>query len=110
MFVVYLVPIVFVMFLWKGIKIIMGYDAWLEQPFQDACAAADEYEEAVESFIESDSYWESYDSFVETNPGVSDDDWQETDDFEQSVTNYWRIRNEPYEPPTGYEARIRGYR
>lgn len=72
-----------------------NYDAWLEQPYQDACKAEDEYFEACELFVNTDSYYEAYEEYIKDNPGVPIEDWELTNDYESSVTSFWEAYNEP---------------
>ena len=72
----------------------VDYDTWLQKPYQDRHEAQDAYDEAKESFIGTDSYHEHYGFWLETNEGKSEEDWQETADFESSVESYERMRNE----------------
>lgn len=110
---VFLVPIVFVMFLWKGIKIIMDYDAWLEKPYQDECEARDDYDSAAEAFIDSDSYWESYEQWAmplfKKDIHCSTEAWHDTEDFRLSVESYLDRLNAPPDPPEDREYRTRGW-
>ena len=71
-----------------------NYDAWLEQPYQDACKADDEYFEASEAFINTDSYYDAYEEFLYNNPETSFEDWELTKDYERSVTAFWKVYNE----------------
>ena len=77
-----------------------NYDAWLEQPFQDACDAADKFEAAAERYVESDSYSEGIAQwYLDRTTGgdnIQDVDWalitpemheeyQASADFERAV-------------------------
>jgi hypothetical protein len=72
----------------------IDYDTWLQKPYQDSHEAQDAYDEAKESFIGTDSYHESYGFWLETNEGKSEEDWQETSDFESSVECFQALKNE----------------
>jgi len=113
MFSVYLALTVFVMFLSKGIKIIMDYDAWLEEPYQDECEARDDYDSAAEAFFNTDTYWEHYEQWAMPlfKDGVhcSTEVWHGTGDYTESVENYLRMLNEPPDPPEDREYRTRGW-
>ena len=113
MFGVYLALIVFVMFLSKGIKIIMDYDAWLEKPYQDEREARDNYDTAAELFVHTDSYWESYEEWAmelfKNGVPCSTEVWHDTDDFRLSVENYLDRLNAPPDPPEDREYRTRGW-
>ena len=73
----------------------IDYDAWLEKPYQDACDAQDAYDEAEESYRESDYYWEDYEEWLKTNEGKSQEEWEATDDYVKSVESYQAMKNEP---------------
>ena len=45
----------------------MGYDQWLEQPYQDACKAQDAWDSAEEDFRDSDRYNEHYEEWLEND-------------------------------------------
>ena len=69
---------------------VMGYDQWLEQPYQDACRLQEKWETAEEDFLESDSYLESYDEWLEIdgNADKSEADYQQSADYAKSVDNH----------------------
>jgi hypothetical protein len=73
----------------------VDYDTWLQQPYQDNCDAQDAYDEAEESFRGSDTYWEHYEEWLKTNEGMSETDWEETNDYVSSVESHLRSINEP---------------
>jgi len=85
----------------------LNYDAWLEQPHQDKCKAADDYDNACELYNETDSYWEGLDEFLKDNPGLDEDAWRNSSDYESSVESYWERLNEPPPPPEDFEYRER---
>lgn len=91
----------------------MGYDAWLEQPFQDACKAADDYDTACEMYNESDSYWEAYEAWASPlfKEGIhcSTEIWEGTNDYEQCVGSFWESYNSPPDRPEDYEINTRGW-
>lgn len=84
-----------------------NYDAWLEQPYQDACKAEDEYFEASEAFINTDSYYDAYEKFLYDNPETSIEDWELTTDYERSVTAFWAKYAEPEPMPDDFPYRER---
>jgi hypothetical protein len=84
-----------------------NYDAWLEQPFQDMCKAADDFENACELYNDTDSYWEGLDDFLKENPGLDEGDWRDSSHYDSCVDSYWRMLNEPPEPPEDFEYRER---
>ena len=73
----------------------VDYDAWLEEPYQDECEAADAYDEAEESFRESDYYAEGFSDWLQTNQGKSEEDWELTSDYVNRVESFQAMRNEP---------------
>ena len=73
----------------------VDYDTWLQQPYQDDCDAQDAYDEAERSFKDSDYYWEDYEEWSKTNEGMSEADWEETNDYVSSVESYQAMKNEP---------------
>ena len=111
MFSVYLALTVFVMFLSKGIKIIMDYDAWLEKPYQDEREARNDYDSAAEAFFNTDTYWEHYEQWAMPlfKDGVhcSTEVWEGTADYEQSVGSFWASYTEPEPMPDDFPYRER---
>lgn len=77
----------------------LDYDAWLEQPYQDECKATDDYDDACEVYNDTDSYWERLDEFLKDNPGLDEDAWRNSSDYESAVASYWEMINEPPPPP-----------
>lgn len=73
----------------------IDYDAWLEQPYQDECDAQEAYDQAEESFRESDTYWEHFEQWSKTNEGKTEADWEETNDYVSSVESHLAMLNEP---------------
>lgn len=75
----------------------MGYDQWLEEPYQEACKAQESYERAEESFRDSDNYHERFAEWleVEGNEGKTESDWKATSDYEWSVECYEEWFNKP---------------
>lgn len=66
-----------------------GYDAWLEEPYQNACKAQEAYDKAEESYIDSDCYWADYEDWSSAmldNDTVND--WEKTDDYERCVEKF----------------------
>lgn len=84
----------------------MGYDAWLEQPFQDACKAADDYETACELYKNSDDYWESYEEWASHlfKEGIhcSTEIWEDTAHYENCVNHFWTRYTEPEPMPDDF--------
>lgn len=113
MFSVSLALIVFVIFLLKGIKIMIDYDAWLEKPYQDECQARDDWDRSCERYAESDSYWEDYEQWAAPlfKEGIhcSTEVWVGSKHYEQCVENYIDRQNEPPDPPEDREYRTRGW-
>ena len=70
----------------------MGYDQWLEQPYQDACKAQDAWDRAEEDFRDSDRYNEHYEEwlhhFCDCNIKCTKAEWELTSDYELSVECY----------------------
>ena len=66
----------------------MGYDQWLEQPYQDACKAQESWERAEEEFRDSDRYNECYDEWVADCNEGTEEEWELTTDYELSVDYY----------------------
>jgi hypothetical protein len=77
----------------------MGYDQWLEEPYQEACRAEESYERAEESFRDSDNYHERFADWleVEGNEGKTESDWEATGDYQRSVECHEECLNAP--PP-----------
>ena len=73
----------------------IDYDAWLEKPYQDECDAQEAYDQAEESFRESDTYWEHFEQWSKTNEGKTEADWEETSDYVSSVESHLAMLNEP---------------
>ena len=75
----------------------MGYDQWLEEPYQEACRAEESYERAEESFRDSDGYHEGFAEWleVEGNEGKTESDWEATGDYQRSVECHEECLNEP---------------
>ena len=80
-----------------------NYDAWLEQPFQDACEAADRFVAAAEQYVETDSYSEGIAQwYLDRTTGGSaifevdhtlitpemHEEYQASADFERAVESY----------------------
>jgi hypothetical protein len=90
-----------------------NYDAWLEQPFQDACSLADDYDNACELFANSDSYWEAYEEWasplLKADIHCSTEVWEGTADYEQSVGNFWNRYTEPEPMPDDHPYNTRGW-
>ena len=65
----------------------MGYDQWLEEPYQEECRAQEEWERAEEDFLDSDYYIEAYNEWLEEhgNAGKSEADYQQSSDYGRSV-------------------------
>lgn len=80
----------------------IDYDSWLEQPFQDECKAADDYENACELYNETDYYWEGLGEFLKDNPGSDEDAWLESSQYENAVSSYWEMINEREPMPDDY--------
>lgn len=92
-----------------------NYDAWLEQPFQDACDAADKFEAAAERYVESDSYSEGIAQwYLDRTTGGTDifeldwslitpemhEEYQASADFERAVESQMESDDDypgPYE-------------
>ena len=66
----------------------MGYDQWLEQPYQDACEAQDAWDRAEEDFKDSDRYNENYEDWLENGNEGTEEEWELTSDYELSVESY----------------------
>ena len=66
----------------------MGYDQWLEQPYQDACKAQDAWDSAEEDFRDSDRYNEHYEEWLENDNVGTEAEWELTSDYELSVECY----------------------
>ena len=66
----------------------MGYDQWLEQPYQDACEAQEAWDRAEEDFRDSDRYSERYDEWVAEGNEGTEEEWELTSDYELSVEYY----------------------
>lgn len=71
----------------------MGYDQWLEQPYQDACKLQEKWESAEEDFLESDSYLEAYDEWLESGNVGTEADYQQSADYEKSVDSHLDMLN-----------------
>ena len=87
----------------------IDYDRWLEQPYQDACKAQDEFDSASEQYRESDSYYESLEDYLKEHPGSTEDDYQDSNDYDSHVESYLDKLNEPPDPPEDREYRTRGW-
>ena len=66
----------------------MGYDQWLEQPYQDACKAQDAWDRAEEDFRDSDKYHEYYEEWLENGNEGTEAEWELTSNNEFSVGYY----------------------
>lgn len=66
----------------------MGYDQWLEQPYQDACEAQDAWDSAEEGFKDSDMYNEHYEDWVAEGNEGTEEEWELTSSYELSVECY----------------------
>lgn len=63
----------------------MGYDEWLQEPYQEACKAQEEWERAEEDFRDSDTYSEHYTEWLEEGNEGTEEEWEQTADYEKSV-------------------------
>lgn len=76
------------------------YDRWLESPYQDRFAQADEYEKYAEAFGEGDTdeYAEALEAFLKANPTLTEKDFYGTDEYEKAEQAYveFRIADEKY--------------
>jgi len=68
----------------------IDYDAWLQEPYQQACRDEDEWEQAENYWLESDDYLETIDRWLEENPDKTEDDFRESKDYESGIE--WVIR------------------
>ena len=77
----------------------MGYDEWLEEPYQQACKAQEDWERAEENFLDDDAHLEAFDEWLETegNAGKSLEEWQQTGDYQKSVDCYLEMMNSRYD-------------
>lgn len=66
----------------------MGYDQWLEQPYQDAYKAQEAWDSAEEDFRDSDTYNERYDEWLAEGNEGTEAEWELTSDYELSVESY----------------------
>lgn len=70
----------------------INYDAWLEEPYQRMCADEETWFRAEEEWLESDHYKESLAEWLEENPSKTEDDYQQSQRFQngvQSVIDNW---------------------
>ena len=66
----------------------MGYDQWLEQPYQDACEEQERWELAEEVFVNDDSFDESYQDWLDQGNEGDHDAWGETNDYILCVESF----------------------
>lgn len=88
----------------KGID----YDAWLEKPYQDMCAAADAYEAACNRYEEMDRFEEDFAEWLaeqETADGreLSVDDYRESGAYQSVVEALEAAEDYDYEPEPDYD-------
>ena len=67
----------------------MGYDQWLEKPYQDEYAANERYEDAERAYLESDYYSENIGEWEES--GKSLEDYKNSQDYKDSVLSYMEL-------------------
>ena len=66
----------------------MGYDAWLEKPYQDAYANEEAFEYAAEEYNRMGFYEEHLTEWLEENPGKTEDDFIVCDEYTSAVERY----------------------
>lgn len=75
----------------------MGYDEWLQEPYQEECRAQEEWERAEEDFRDSDSYSEHYAEWLEEGNEGTEEEWEQTADYEKSVECHLDSMNSRYD-------------
>lgn len=73
----------------------MGYDSWLEAPYQDAVQAQEEWEEAEEHYKESGAYDEDIEVWLEENPHRFRGEYEGTEEYRRAVKGCWDTYNNP---------------
>lgn len=65
----------------------MGYDDWLQQPYQDSYALSEEYDRISDDYIGSDDYKKAFAEWKEENenPDATEDDFIESSSFEGEI-------------------------
>lgn len=72
----------------------MGYDQWLEQPYQDQYAYEEAWERAVEQY-EGDCYQEDLDIWLSENEGKTEADFRDSNEYERIIERIIESWSEP---------------
>ena len=66
----------------------MGYDQWLEQPYQDAYQEQERFDLAEQIFCDSHIFDESYQDWLDDGNDGDYDAWIETQDYISCVQSF----------------------
>lgn len=72
----------------------MGYDQWLEQPYQDQYDYEEAWERAEEQY-EGDCYQEDLDIWLSENEGKTEADYRDSAEYERIIERIIERWSEP---------------
>lgn len=74
----------------------MGYDQWLEAPYQAQYESDEAFEYAEEKMLEDGApYSEGLEEWLEENPTKTEEDFRQSDAYENIVWRYYEMLTRP---------------